>query len=101
MVLMMDNNEPKEGAIIGLPFYTEADWKIQCNNSVDDSGFKGYDEMRNHHERLKKDLEAEGYQIVDVSINASEMQESFDKNGLKNNSQNRSRYIADLLRKRN
>lgn len=98
---MMDNNKTKEGAIIGLPFYTEPDWQIQCSNSVDDSGFKNYYEMQSHHEKLKKDLEDNGYQIVDVPINASEMQEYFEKNGLKNDSQNRSKYIAELLRKGN
>lgn len=57
--------------------------------------------MRQHHEKIKKDIEAKGHKVVDIIINATEMQKYFDKNGLKNNGQNRARYVADLLRKRN
>jgi len=94
----MQNN--KKGAIIGIPYYTEADWQIQCQNSVDYSGFKSYEEMRRHTEKLKEDMQAQGYNAVDVNINASEMQEHFEKNNLENNSENRGTYVAELLRKR-
>ncbi|MBW2974700.1 hypothetical protein KY366_03185 [Candidatus Woesearchaeota archaeon] len=92
------NDKPKRSAI-GIPFYTEADWQIQCRNSVDDSGFKNYEEMLEHTQKLKKDIESKGYHVKDVPINATVMQEYFEKNGLKNNSENRSSYVADLLRK--
>ena len=94
------NMKKEKGSIIGIPYYTEADWNIQCQNSVDDSGFRSYEEMRMHTEKLKRDIQAQGYNAVDVPINASEMQEYFEKHGLENNSKNRSAYVAELLRKR-
>lgn len=94
----LKNNKPK-GSVIGIPFYTEADRQIQFQNSVDDSGFKSYDEMLEHTRKLKNDIESKVYLVKDVPINASAMQEYFEKNELKNNSKNRSSYVADLLRK--
>jgi hypothetical protein len=90
--------EEKKDSVIGIPYYTEADWMIQRQNSVDDSGFKNYEEMKHHTEKLKKDMISQGYNVVDVKINAAEMQEYFEKKGIKNNSSNRSRYVAEILR---
>ena len=88
-----------EGSVIGIPYYTKADWQIQCQNSADGSGFKHYEEMLEHTQKLKKDIQSRGYNAVDVPINASAMHEYFEKNGLENNTKNRSSYVADLLRK--
>ncbi|MFH1849450.1 MAG: hypothetical protein ABH879_04660 [archaeon] len=78
---MTANNKTK-GAIIGIPHYTEAGWKIQCQNSVDDSGFNSYEEMLQHTEKLKRDLQVKGCNVVDVPINAKVMHEYFENNGL-------------------
>lgn len=95
----MNKNNKSKGSVIGIPYYTEADWQIQCQNNVDDSGFKSYEEMLEHSQKLKKDIESKGYRVKDVPINATIMQEYFENKGLKNNSENRSSYVADTLRK--
>jgi hypothetical protein len=57
---MSDNRN--KGSVKGIPYYTEVDWQIQCQNS----GFKNYEEMLEHTKKLKKDIQTKGYHVVDV-----------------------------------
>ena len=84
----------RKGIVVGLPFYTPEQWKIQKKNSIDDDGFRSYEEWKSEYEEVKKLLKEAGVEVVDVSIDANSMQKYFDDKKLKNISRNRATYIA-------
>ncbi|MBM4141516.1 MAG: hypothetical protein FJ242_08580 [Nitrospira sp.] len=97
----MKNKSDMKDMVIGIGFYRREQWPLLLETSVDAQILgKTYDEWLDVLDSSIEKIRAHGIEPELIEVDVNELLAFCEKQGMKNNAEARSRFIAELAREK-